>query len=1081
MDRQENKKVVVVLGMHRAGTSVLTRIANLLGVQLGGPLLAASEDNPKGYWEHEGITNNLIKINRKVNRMPMGQLGSAPYPHRWWERADIAGEIDQLRSIVRAELDAVGNDIWGFKDPHACRMIPLLRQVFQSEGAEAVYVLSVRNPVDVAASLGKRDKLDQAKGELLWLQHYSDVLVEAHENIAVVSHYEKLFAEPEAQILKIATALPFLFDSDTDKQNKIESAIQAIDPKIRHHSSESDAFNPMVRNLYDRMRTADVDAAHEVALGIKQSADLFSPWVKEIERLTKPTSVFAVNSRQMNESADLTLKQLERGISRAATNTRVDKKEIAIVLPEQISKLHLSGATCGILQFADQLANDGHKVCFVVPNHEHLAVIEKHGLVSKSVPGVIVPKPVPTNPEGILGKAVKYAFEVYCWAKEQNFDCIHFVDSGGSGLYCVSAKRSGVAFTNTTLSVIVNEPFLLNLEENKQPLDEPTWLVKLSSEQRTVELADQVFATNATVYQWMVREGFQLDESRTLFQYLPVSVPKLPTIEAIENSKINEIVFCSVLEIRKGLVLFLNALGRSEAVQSGAVKVSFWFPGNKNQFYINHIRNWSQNNQINVKFLDDLDHDRFLKHIASPNRLPIILDTSGRATLSMLTCMAMNKPFLAFRSRELEELLRWGTPGKYLCTHQPHSVAKKLDALVTDYDGDFAHSLNFDSIRQEWLDWHNQETLTNLLDFSDEKPLVTICVMHHERPHLLEQALLSVEEQTYANLEVVVVDDGSISQNAQKALKELETRKKSDRWKLVRQTNKYLGAARNTGARHAQGKYIFFLDDDNCLEKDAISILVKAAESFKADIVGSFSKSFYGECKPTSGTLVKSIITQSGTGLPFGLLRNGFLDSNGLILRDFFNRLGGNTEEYGVGKDDQEFFARALLNDGKMLVVPEPLYWARQLGVRLRHKHVNAYAGQWRVANTYVNFVPPAMRNLLRYTQGAFQYKVAQGLPSSFDAALKVNSRRWKLTLPLRRLLQKFEAISGIKIKNSRVFEEEANPDHPPAEVSNKISNSLLYRITLPLSINKHLYRKRWKTRIRKLRIALIYFLQPKN
>src|SRR5215469_9555194 len=49
------RRAVFVLGMHRSGTSAVTRVLNLLGVELGTGLMAASPDNERGYWEHLGI------------------------------------------------------------------------------------------------------------------------------------------------------------------------------------------------------------------------------------------------------------------------------------------------------------------------------------------------------------------------------------------------------------------------------------------------------------------------------------------------------------------------------------------------------------------------------------------------------------------------------------------------------------------------------------------------------------------------------------------------------------------------------------------------------------------------------------------------------------------------------------------------------------------------------------------------------------------------------------------------------------------------------------------------------------------
>ena len=90
-------------------------------------------------------------------------------------------------------------------------------------------------------------------------------------------------------------------------------------------------------------------------------------------------------------------------------------------------------------------------------------------------------------------------------------------------------------------------------------------------------------------------------------------------------------------------------------------------------------------------------------------------------------------------------------------------------------------------------------------------PLVSVCIVHHERGSLLLQALESVRRQTLpaSGVQVVVVDDGSASAAALQALDQLShwSEFRSGRWQLLRRSSRYLGAARNEAARHTSGEY----------------------------------------------------------------------------------------------------------------------------------------------------------------------------------------------------------------------------------------------------------------------------------
>ena len=102
------------------------------------------------------------------------------------------------------------------------------------------------------------------------------------------------------------------------------------------------------------------------------------------------------------------------------------------------------------------------------------------------------------------------------------------------------------------------------------------------------------------------------------------------------------------------------------------------------------------------------------------------------------------------------------------------------------------------------------------------RPLVSVCVVHHERGPLLLQALDSIRKQTLpaSQLQAVLVDDGSTSAESLRALDQLATWQefRQGAWRLLRLPSRYLGAARNAAAREARGEFLFFLDDDNYLK-----------------------------------------------------------------------------------------------------------------------------------------------------------------------------------------------------------------------------------------------------------------------
>ena len=127
---------------------------------------------------------------------------------------------------------------------------------------------------------------------------------------------------------------------------------------------------------------------------------------------------------------------------------------------------------------------------------------------------------------------------------------------------------------------------------------------------------------------------------------------------------------------------------------------------------------------------------------------------------------------------------------------------------------------------------------------------MTVCIVHHERPELVRMAVDSVYAQDYPALEAVLVDDGSEGAEALAALAVIEGEFAERGWAVVRQENRYLGAARNAAAARARGEWLLFLDDDNLLFPDAVSRLVRAARFSGADCVPAASIRFFGEGDP---------------------------------------------------------------------------------------------------------------------------------------------------------------------------------------------------------------------------------------
>jgi tetratricopeptide (TPR) repeat protein len=243
----------VVLGMHRSGTSLLTNLLTVLGVDVGTNLLAANQGNEAGYWENESIYRTQDALMNFIAQ-DWGEYGFA-YPVRIdWNRLPEMREFqERLISIVRTEM-AAAKGIWGFKDPRTCRLLPLWKQIFAELDLEPLYVLAIRDPAVVVDSLLKLYPLDALHGELVWLLYNLDAIRDAGEELRIVVDYDRWFTAPVEQAKAVATALELAWPS---KDNDLVAQLtQTIRPDLRHSKTRRPCVLPFVNKTHEMLQQA---------------------------------------------------------------------------------------------------------------------------------------------------------------------------------------------------------------------------------------------------------------------------------------------------------------------------------------------------------------------------------------------------------------------------------------------------------------------------------------------------------------------------------------------------------------------------------------------------------------------------------------------------------------------------------------------------------------------------------------------------------------------------------------------------------------------------------------------------------
>ena len=224
--------VVCVLGMHRSGTSMVTRLAAAAGVRLGPDdlMMRAHEvDNPTGYWEYQGI----VDINDRILEAYGGSWDDPPVFDEEWEHSPgLLGFRAEARELM-APLVACG-DVIGWKDPRMSLLLPFWNTVIPITATLLVH----RHPFAVAASLASRDGMDSEQAAALW-SRYTVEGWRAHPNRAAIA-YEYALADPEGATANIASFLDLgLVEASVEQE-----LAGFVDPSLNRNGDERPEIGP---------------------------------------------------------------------------------------------------------------------------------------------------------------------------------------------------------------------------------------------------------------------------------------------------------------------------------------------------------------------------------------------------------------------------------------------------------------------------------------------------------------------------------------------------------------------------------------------------------------------------------------------------------------------------------------------------------------------------------------------------------------------------------------------------------------------------------------------------------------------
>lgn len=616
-------------------------------------------------------------------------------------------------------------------------------------------------------------------------------------------------------------------------------------------------------------------------------------------------------------------------------------KKIALVTEELSIFPPSGGIGAAFFELALALNAEGHSVDVIfVPTDFDVALKAQKGHYAFDSCGIrlIVPD---------FGKYVwggedysKKSYTVFRTLEDvgYEYDYIHFHEYKGLGFSTVEAKRCGLAFGNTEIITQLHGPTAWTIQANKSLLSHQDQLRIDHMERRAIAESDVVISPSQFLLDWLEQHDYKLPTISNRFVIKNLMKQKASSGFDNDNLEarmpVNEIVMFGRHEDRKGVLIFADAI-RQLGKQGKLSGISVTFLGGFGNINGRHsgvvLTEILKDADFKIRFITDANRDTAHRYLQSRDDILVVIPSpEENLPYTVFEAVSLGKPVLSSSRGGGRELLATEQHESHLFEPTVDGLLKALESAIDDGLAIAKLSEQYEHVKHQWMAFHNNAHCSPVPE-TTAQPRVMLGITHYERPKKLLDALWSAIRQDYANLEIIVVDDGSKSLEARKVLDQIEPMLARLGGKLIRQENAYLGAARNTAARNSTSDYVIFLDDDDIAFPDMVSRLVRAAVLSKADIVNC-PNIFMEEARRGEALLDGENFSQKlsyfplGGPLSIGAFENWFGSATALIRRTAYDKVGGYTEEKGVGFEDYEFMFRVVQAGGQIAILPKPLY-----------------------------------------------------------------------------------------------------------------------------------------------------------
>jgi glycosyltransferase involved in cell wall biosynthesis len=526
----------------------------------------------------------------------------------------------------------------------------------------------------------------------------------------------------------------------------------------------------------------------------------------------------------------------------------------------------------------------------------------------------------------------EYADRVYQavrgYSSEHPLDVIEFPDYRAEGFTCIRAKRLLGEFEETTLAVQCRTPTSLLLEINNQQSLSEEDLYAVYLEDYCVLHADVVTSPSQSLARYY-KTRLALDEVARIRH--PLALP--PILSQASPGRERSIVFAGRLEWRKGVDLLIRALAPLLRAHTDVVIDSIGGDTPTGPFETSMLEYLTQrcvpsDVAARVRFHGQLSYDDCMQRMAGAS-VCVFPSRWENWPNVCLEAMSLGVPVVVSRNGGMAEMVEDGISGFVVDPEDSEALRDRVHSILANKDlsnslGQQAASrarqlCDYASFVQEIEEIYTsakpKKTFSRLSEL-ETVPRVSVIIPFHNQGEWLNEVVDSALDSHYENLEVIVVNDGSIDPASLAAFERLD----DPRVKKISKPNGGPGSARNAGIAACSGDFILPLDADDMIQAEYVAAAVQALlNNPQLAYVTCYVKCF-GDC--------------AAHWVPVGFVRQLLLLNNAaavscsLFRREALEQVGG-YEELSIYAEDWDLLVRLGTTSWDGDVLPRSYYHYR--------------------------------------------------------------------------------------------------------------------------------------------------------